>query len=50
MMEELHFAQASGAICIFFYVQTFIGNQTNAEEYLDSSHPLVKTDGKCFIA
>ena len=40
---ELHYALTSGATCIFFDVQTFLGNQTNAEESFDSAHPLAWT-------
>ena len=39
-MCKLKYAQLSGATHIFFYLQTFIGNQTNAKESFDSSHPL----------
>ena len=38
-MGELQYAQTSGATHIFFYVQAFIGNWTNGEEYFDSHPP-----------
>ena len=40
MMFELQYAQTSGTRSILFYVTTFIGNRTKAEESLDYSHPL----------
>ena len=38
-MGELQYAQISGATHIFLFAETFIGNQTNAEEYFDSVPP-----------
>ena len=43
-MGELQYAQTSDATRIFLYVQTLIGNWTNAEESFDSSHPLAWSD------
>ena len=49
-MGELQYAQMSGATCIFFYVQTIIGNQTNGEESFDSHPPFALTwTGTCNI-
>ena len=45
-MAELKYAQKSGATHIFFYVQTFIGNRTKADESFDSSNPLDWTNRK----
>ena len=49
-MGALQNAQTSGATCLFFYVQTFIGNRTNAEDSFDSFEPLVWTEQKICIA
>ena len=38
-MGKLQYAQTSGATNIFFYVQTFIGNQTNGGKSFDSHPP-----------
>ena len=45
-MGELRYAQTSGSTRIFFYVQTFISNWSNAEEYFDSATPLAWPEGE----
>ena len=38
-MAELQYAQKSGDISVFFYVQTIIGNKTIMEKSLHFSYP-----------